>query len=160
MADPQTPRFTPRGSKNAVEEGLAFQPKFDADGTQFDQQIEPGAVIFNGDAPFFTKATLAIIPDAQWSTSGGPLVVATEIECHDVALPISMVLARCAAHPDFDRDGDVDGVDYGIWRSCATGPETTVSGIACLPSDFDCDNHVDLKDFAIFQRQVTRPAQP
>jgi phosphoribosyl-AMP cyclohydrolase len=32
MADLQTPRFTPRGSKDAVEEGLAFQPKFDADG--------------------------------------------------------------------------------------------------------------------------------
>jgi phosphoribosyl-AMP cyclohydrolase len=32
MADPQTSRFTPRGSKDAVEEGLAFQPKFDADG--------------------------------------------------------------------------------------------------------------------------------
>jgi phosphoribosyl-AMP cyclohydrolase len=32
MSDPQTPRFAPRGSKDAVEEGLAFQPKFDADG--------------------------------------------------------------------------------------------------------------------------------
>jgi phosphoribosyl-AMP cyclohydrolase len=32
MADPQTSRFTPRGSKDAVEEGLAFQPEFDADG--------------------------------------------------------------------------------------------------------------------------------
>lgn len=32
MADPQTSRFGPRGPKDAVEEGLAFQPKFDADG--------------------------------------------------------------------------------------------------------------------------------
>ena len=32
MADPQTSRFAPRGSTDAVEEGLAFQPKFDADG--------------------------------------------------------------------------------------------------------------------------------
>jgi len=32
MADPHIPRFAPRGSKDAVEEGLAFQPKFDADG--------------------------------------------------------------------------------------------------------------------------------
>ncbi len=32
MADPQTTRFAQRGSKDAVEEGLTFQPKFDADG--------------------------------------------------------------------------------------------------------------------------------
>jgi phosphoribosyl-AMP cyclohydrolase len=32
MADPQTSRFASRGSNDAVEEGLAFQPKFDADG--------------------------------------------------------------------------------------------------------------------------------
>jgi len=32
MADPKTPRFGTRGSKDAVEEGLAFQPKFDPDG--------------------------------------------------------------------------------------------------------------------------------
>jgi len=32
MADPHTSRFGLRGSKNAVEEGLVFQPKFDADG--------------------------------------------------------------------------------------------------------------------------------
>jgi phosphoribosyl-AMP cyclohydrolase len=32
MADPQTSRFGPRGSKDAVEEGLTFQPKFDVDG--------------------------------------------------------------------------------------------------------------------------------
>jgi phosphoribosyl-AMP cyclohydrolase len=32
MADPQTSRFGPRGQKDAVEEGLTFQPKFDADG--------------------------------------------------------------------------------------------------------------------------------
>jgi len=32
MADPKTPVFTPRGDKEAIEAGLAFQPKFDADG--------------------------------------------------------------------------------------------------------------------------------
>jgi phosphoribosyl-AMP cyclohydrolase len=32
MADQQTSRFGPRGQKDAVEEGLVFQPKFDADG--------------------------------------------------------------------------------------------------------------------------------
>lgn len=32
MADQQTSRFGTRGQKDAVEEGLAFRPKFDADG--------------------------------------------------------------------------------------------------------------------------------
>ncbi len=32
MADPKTPRFSPRGDKESIEAGLAFQPKFDADG--------------------------------------------------------------------------------------------------------------------------------
>jgi phosphoribosyl-AMP cyclohydrolase len=32
MADPKTSRFAPRGSKETIESGLAFQPKFDADG--------------------------------------------------------------------------------------------------------------------------------
>ncbi len=32
MPDSQTPRFGLRGPKDAVEEGLTFQPKFDADG--------------------------------------------------------------------------------------------------------------------------------
>ena len=32
MADQQTSRFGTRGQKDAVEEGLVFQPKFDADG--------------------------------------------------------------------------------------------------------------------------------
>lgn len=32
MAAPRTPQFAPRGAKDAVEEGLAFQPRFDAEG--------------------------------------------------------------------------------------------------------------------------------
>jgi phosphoribosyl-AMP cyclohydrolase len=32
MPDTNTPRFAPRGDKESIEAGLAFQPKFDADG--------------------------------------------------------------------------------------------------------------------------------
>jgi len=32
MPDTTSPKFAPRGSKEAVETGTAFQPKFDADG--------------------------------------------------------------------------------------------------------------------------------
>jgi len=32
MPDTKSPRFSPRGDKEAIESGLAFQPKFDADG--------------------------------------------------------------------------------------------------------------------------------
>jgi phosphoribosyl-AMP cyclohydrolase len=31
MADPKSPRFSPRGDAEAIESGLAFQPKFDGD---------------------------------------------------------------------------------------------------------------------------------
>jgi phosphoribosyl-AMP cyclohydrolase len=32
MSDPSQAKFTPRGDSHAIEEGLALQPKFDADG--------------------------------------------------------------------------------------------------------------------------------
>ncbi len=52
---------------------------------------------------------------------------------------------------DFDRDGDVDEVDYVQFADCLTGP-ASFGGVYCgVDADFDRDDDVDLRDFAVFQ---------
>ncbi|HOW70357.1 MAG TPA: FG-GAP-like repeat-containing protein [Phycisphaerae bacterium] len=52
---------------------------------------------------------------------------------------------------DFDRDGDVDGADFTVFRSCWLGPVIPRAS-ACGGSDFDDDDDVDQSDFGVFQR--------
>lgn len=55
---------------------------------------------------------------------------------------------------ELDCDGDVDLDDYLVFTTCLTGPDTP-SEIGCLPADYQYDNHIDLADFAHFQRLLT-----
>ncbi len=52
---------------------------------------------------------------------------------------------------DFDRDGDVDLVDFHVFQECASGPEVP-SASGCETKDLDGDGDVDQSDFGIFQR--------
>ena len=52
---------------------------------------------------------------------------------------------------DFDRDYDVDGADFVILESCATGPGVGPPVPGCEAADLDSDNDVDQEDFGIFQ---------
>ncbi len=65
---------------------------------------------------------------------------------------------------DFNRDGDVDGDDLGVFESCASGPAVPHSGLPhCQSIDSDRDNDVDQSDFAAFQRCISgkdHPADP
>lgn len=69
-----------------------------------------------------------------------------------------------ASPVDFDRDGDVDLDDYGVFQSCASGPAIPHDGgDACRQADFDNDQDVDQDDFAVFQRCISgedKPADP
>ncbi|MCK4660216.1 MAG: proprotein convertase P-domain-containing protein [Phycisphaerae bacterium] len=60
---------------------------------------------------------------------------------------------------DYDRDGDVDQVDYNKFNSCITGPGGTAPA-DCLCTIDDGDGDIDLKDFAAFQDCFTGPAAP
>lgn len=66
----------------------------------------------------------------------------------------------CPLNPlrfDFDRDGDVDAVDYQRFAECRSGPAVQVRPSACTverfgASDGDNDLDVDQDDFGAFQR--------
>ncbi|MCC7133696.1 MAG: SUMF1/EgtB/PvdO family nonheme iron enzyme [Gemmatimonadales bacterium] len=51
---------------------------------------------------------------------------------------------------DFDRDGDVDGVDVSAFAACGSGPAVPVPA-GCASQDLDEDADVDAEDFGILQ---------
>jgi hypothetical protein len=62
---------------------------------------------------------------------------------------------------DFDRDGDVDLVDFGHMQSCLTAGAAPVSFIAgCRNADLDRDHDVDHEDVEIFVACASGPAIP
>ncbi len=68
-------------------------------------------------------------------------------------------LLRPAAAADYDLDGDVDGADFDIWRTCFSGPQTVSTG-GCDDVRLDEDEDVDVADFTELQRQFTGPYPP
>ncbi|HOW70796.1 MAG TPA: PEP/pyruvate-binding domain-containing protein [Phycisphaerae bacterium] len=56
---------------------------------------------------------------------------------------------------DLDQDGDVDGTDLAIFRTCVTGPVLGPVISGCRSADFDDDRDVDQDDFGAFQRTFT-----
>lgn len=55
---------------------------------------------------------------------------------------------------DFNNDGGVNLLDYETLEECLLGPDGGLGG-ACDRYDVDRTGHVDLKDFAGFQRSFT-----
>ncbi len=54
---------------------------------------------------------------------------------------------------DFDRDGDVDQLDFEVFLGCSSGPAIPHDGsIHCVRADTDSDSDVDQADFGVFQR--------
>lgn len=60
---------------------------------------------------------------------------------------------------DFDRDGDVDLIDFLLFDSCVSGPAVQVSP-GCESQDFDGDHDVDQADFGVVQRYLSGSDQP
>jgi len=70
----------------------------------------------------------------------------------ELALSGGFWFAPAAA--DCNVDGCVDLVDFRALPVCLSGPAASVA-TGCTCSDIDRDNHVDLSDFAGFQRGFT-----
>ncbi|MCH7701804.1 MAG: right-handed parallel beta-helix repeat-containing protein [Planctomycetes bacterium] len=58
---------------------------------------------------------------------------------------------------DFDGDGDVDLVDFGMLQVCFAGANGEPIDPTCIPGDFDDDGDIDLLDYAAFQAALTGP---
>jgi hypothetical protein len=61
---------------------------------------------------------------------------------------------------DFDIDGDVDLVDFGILQACFNGPNRPSVSFECGDADLDHDGDVDLADFVVFQACFNGPNRP
>lgn len=55
------------------------------------------------------------------------------------------------AAADFDRDGDVDQVDFGVFQACLSGSGFPQTNPACIEARLDGDEDVDQDDFGLFQ---------
>ncbi len=56
---------------------------------------------------------------------------------------------------DPDADGAIDLADYGAFSDCLGGPAGSSITSSCQTFDFDCDDDVDLGDFATLQTMFT-----
>ncbi|NLX24225.1 MAG: hypothetical protein GXY55_21465 [Phycisphaerae bacterium] len=81
-------------------------------------------------------------------------------------VPLGIVIESCRGPfdyiprpSDFNRDGDVDSDDYGLWADCASGPAVPVAP-ECEFADLDNDGDVDQSDFGLFQAAYTGPREP
>lgn len=63
------------------------------------------------------------------------------------------------ARPDFDGDGDVDGVDYAVFAGCFNGTGTPVAA-GCEAEDLNGDAYVDGADFSLFAACFNGSADP
>lgn len=64
---------------------------------------------------------------------------------------ILIEILPCGFFGDIDFDCGIDLDDYRQFFPCMTGPDRIVQIVPCLSSDLDGDQHVDLKDYQIFQ---------
>ena len=143
-----------------------------------DEQPEDMTVPEGDPAIFCVGATHA--SDFQWFVNGAPIAGATEsclaipsvtpddegsytVEvsnfCHTaggivVSDPATLTVIP-ACNGDFDSDGDVDLVDFGVFQLCFTGAGGGPVDSDCACSDFDADGDVDLADFGNFQLVFT-----
>lgn len=58
---------------------------------------------------------------------------------------------------DFDNDGDLDQMDFGLMQACLSGPSIPQLDAACQPARFDGDSDVDQDDLAVFQSCMSGP---
>ena len=67
-------------------------------------------------------------------------------------------VARSPGYGDFDADSVVDLNDFAFFLAAFTGPDQPIpAGYGYEACDYNGDGHVDLVDFAAFQRRVTTP---
>ena len=61
---------------------------------------------------------------------------------------------------DFDHDGDVDQVDFGLFQASISGVDVPTAADATAAGDVDGDGDVDQDDFGLFQECISGPNVP
>jgi len=63
-------------------------------------------------------------------------------------------MSRALGTSDGDINGDrqIDLADNGSFHGCVRGPDVS-AGANCVPADLHIDDHVDLRDAALFQNR-------
>jgi len=136
-----------------------------------------------GDAPYTVSSSDVILPQTGGSTileyvgrtitSAGvafttptykTVVFGPPFESITPASTRNAIMVRVLDHligqkADFDRDGDVDAVDFDFFSACYNGPVHVVPS-ACSPADFNKDTHVDAADFDTFNTCYNGPGRP
>jgi len=107
---------------------------------------------FSDMGPIFTTPTLAVVPQGALSA------VATDIMCHDLALPLSLAFnAVCQAWCDIEPDDDVDLADFAAFQKCFTGDGVDMDTPDCAVFDSDCDGDLDLGDYTRVMELLAGP---
>ncbi|HPD32377.1 MAG TPA: hypothetical protein PLL20_20475 [Phycisphaerae bacterium] len=134
--------------------------------------------------PSVVLAPGAVAADSLWTLGADQLAVPGlpgEIEWifpslgdHDVCLAVTdchgqtgvsnvitiRVTAPLYGKCDFDRDGDVDQIDFGRFQVCFSGSGIRQTAPECMAARLDDDGDVDALDFAIFSTCISGEAVP
>jgi len=82
----------------------------------------------------------------------------------DTVGPITVYLDSieqpCPPRADFDADGDVDLIDFGLLQNCMSGASVAQDAPECRPARLDADSDVDRDDYGIFQNCLSGPGVP
>lgn len=102
------------------------------------------------------SSELSILPEFTGSQATTFTRVVTDDPVGDIITgtlgSILIEVLPCGFSGDIDFDCGIDLDDYRQLFPCFTGPDQTVQIIPCFSSDFNGDQHIDLRDFQIFQQ--------
>ena len=106
---------------------------------------------------FVVRILSAEVPPGRYSA----LVQFTNTAATDdpAIIPVALTVGPYSS-ADFDRDGDVDVQDFGVFQSCFNGPSHPVAPGICDRADLDGDADADVSDFAVFQACFNGPSRP
>jgi len=130
---------------------LSIGPSGDRHGGGFERSTGSGIDMTAGASVYFRRVTFPV--DAHRA--------AVSITFDDYTggghIGIFAVTAFAEREPnaDYDDDGAVSLDDFAMLSACLNGPGGPTGGTMCLIVDADCDEDVDLLDYAQFQNEMT-----
>jgi hypothetical protein len=100
-----------------------------------------------------------------WGDVTSSLDTETDTVCGTVTSLSTFAVAEVQFPADCDADGDVDGIDFGVFASCYNKAGNSPRTLGCTPEqgdklDFDDDGDVDGVDFSAFASCFNKAGNP